>query len=118
MLKDCYRLRKRRDFSFIYNRGKSRVSKNVAMSYSRVRNKDELLIGFSASKKVGNAVIRNRVKRLMREYARLNIDNFPKGYRIIFNARVVSKDADYRDINRDMRYLIKHINIINNSYNK
>ena len=109
MLKPIYRLKKRRDFSYIYRRGRSRATRNIALSYIKTRNVDELLIGFSASKKVGNAVIRNRVKRLMRESARLRMDKFPKGYRIIFNARAAAASASYERISKDMDYLISKI---------
>ncbi len=109
MLKAEYRLKKRRDFTRIYRRGKSFAAKRVAMNYLKVKN-DELLIGFSASKKVGNAVIRNHVKRLMRESIRLNLDNVPRGYRLIFNARVKSAHASYEEISKDIQYLISKLN--------
>lgn len=109
MLKAEYRLKKRKDFARIYRRGKSFAAKRVAMNYLMVRN-NELLIGFSASKKVGNAVVRNRVKRIMRECVRQDLDNIPRGYRIIFNARVRSANASYEEILKDINYLIYKLN--------
>ena len=109
MLNADNRLRKRKDFAFIYRRGKSMAAKNVAMNYLKVKN-DELLIGFSASKKVGNAVTRNKVKRLMRECVRHSIENIPSGHRMVFNARVRSADASYDEISKDINYLIGKLN--------
>ena len=109
MLKPNYRLRKRKDFARIYRRGKSFAARSVAMNYLMVRS-DELLIGFSASKKVGNAVTRNHVKRLMRESVRANLNNVPRGYRLIFNARVRSQNASYAEISKDINYLISKLN--------
>jgi len=109
MLKTDYRLKKRKDFAYIYRRGRSFAARNVAINYLKVKS-DELLIGFSASKKVGNAVIRNNVKRLMRECVRHNLDNIPNGYRLIFNARVKSANASYTEISKDINYLIGKLN--------
>ena len=109
MLNADNRLKKRKDFAFIYRRGKSCAAKNVAMNYIKVKG-DGLLIGFSASKKVGNAVTRNKVKRLMRECVRHSIENIPLGHKIVFTARVRSAGASYDDISRDINYLIGKLN--------
>ncbi len=54
-------------------------------------------LGITAGKRVGNAVRRNRIKRLIREFFRLNKADFPKGYDIVIIAK---KDASYFDLRR------------------
>jgi ribonuclease P protein component len=44
-------------------------------------------LGISVSKKLGNAVVRNRVKRIVRAAYRLNEEKFPIGYDIVFVGR-------------------------------
>ncbi len=107
MLGAKYRLKKNRDFNFIYRRGKNLAQKRVAMAYAKGRSKDELLIGFSVSRKVANAVERNRIKRIMREHARAMLPDLKKGIRIIFIARVSSNGASFSQIGKDMERLIK-----------
>ena len=51
-------------------------------------------LGVTVSKKTGNAVKRNRVKRLIKEFFRLNKKHFPQGYDIVILA---NKDASYLD---------------------
>jgi ribonuclease P protein component len=51
-------------------------------------------LGITVSKRVGNSVRRNRVKRLVREFFRLHKDSFPQGCDIVIAAR---KDADGLD---------------------
>lgn len=54
-------------------------------------------LGLTVSRKTGNAVKRNRVKRLIREFFRLNDTYFPQGYDIVIAAK---KDASYLDLQK------------------
>ncbi len=55
-------------------------------------------LGITANKKVGNAVIRNRVKRLIKENYRLCESSLKKGFDIVVVARVRASSADYYEI--------------------
>ena len=62
-----YRLRQNRQFSYVYRRGMRASCRDLTLIYARSRQKR---VGFSVSKKVGGAVIRNLVKRRLRECMR------------------------------------------------
>ena len=63
----CFRLGSNRNYRYVYRRGKSHPSRNLVLIHLKGR---DLKIGFSVSGKVGNAVTRNRVRRILREDAR------------------------------------------------
>lgn len=104
-------LKKPSEFAKVYKRGKSYADRNIVVYYLP-NNTDDLKIGFSISKKVGNAVVRNRVRRLIKEAFR---NEFPllKGYDIVFVARVRSSQADYHEITKSLKFIFRRIDIFN-----
>ena len=112
MLKKEYRLRKNADFRKVYRSAKS-VSTKYLVLYPKMRKGESIRIGFSISKKVGKANVRNKARRRIKESYRLNIDaNVKYGYDIVFIARVAIKEADYKDIEKSMNHLVKKAGLI------
>ncbi len=105
-------LKKDSDFRKVYKYGKSVANKYLVMYI--LNNKLEYSrLGISVSKKVGNATVRNKVKRRIREaYRNLIDENVKSGYDIVFIARVSSKDVDYKAIEKSVLFLSKKSNII------
>ena len=104
--KDC-------DFRKVYKHGKSFANRYLVM-YILENKSDSSRIGISVSKKVGNAITRNKIRRRIKEAYRLNIDeNVKCGYDIIFIARVSCNEAEYKDIEKAITHLVKKSNLIN-----
>ena len=85
-MKDIVTLNKNRDFNRMYSRGKSYVTSSLVVYVLRNRQK-EVRIGITTSKKIGNAVQRNRARRLIRESCRKIISDIKPGYDIVMVAR-------------------------------
>ena len=75
-----YRLKKNRAFQYVYRRGHSVACRNLVMLLAPGR---ELKIGFSVSKKTGNAVTRNKIKRRLRECFRPYLGDVKTGLYVI-----------------------------------
>lgn len=71
----------------------------------------ELRIGFSVSGKLGNAVTRNRVRRCMREDARLLRDRLAPG-KYVFMARKPAVTVSHDKLTRDMTALLQGAGLI------
>lgn len=72
-------------------------------------------VGFSVSKKVGNAVTRNLVKRRMREAYTKLMPNIKPGYSLVFVAREAAANYSYQTILESMEKLIKKAKICNDA---
>ncbi len=104
-------LKKNFQFRIVYNRGKSASNKYLVL-YVLKNGSDQNRIGFSVSKKVGKSVVRNRVRRLIKESYRLTEEDVQKGLDLVFIARATSCDCSYDDISKSVNYLLKRLNCL------
>lgn len=84
-------------FRRLYQRGRSAAGRYVVV-YCRKNGLPYNRLGLTASAKLGNAVVRNRVRRRIREAYRLSEDSYCPGYDIVVVARSRAVDATYREI--------------------
>ena len=134
---DTQTLRERRDFLRIAKFGDKWISKSVivqrapkpkfkstphakeeAKSLESIDKSDHqnisespvINVGYTASKKVGNAIKRNRAKRRLREVVRLlepkNIDSH---YEYVFIARIETVDVDFKQLRSDLKWCLKRL---------
>ncbi|MBC8590883.1 ribonuclease P protein component [Wansuia hejianensis] len=78
-----YRLRKNMEFKKVYDCGKNYWNRNLIM-YVKTNNLDKTRVGYTITKKIGNSVVRNKIRRRMKEIYRLNFHNIKEGYDIVF----------------------------------
>ena len=68
---------------------------------------DHSRFGFAVSKRIGNAVQRNKIKRRIREATRLRLSYIKPGFDCVFTARQPIREASYHDIEQTLEYLLK-----------
>lgn len=104
-------LKKNHQFQFVYKNGKSYANKYLIM-YVKNNGMPGNRIGISVSKKVGNSVVRHRVKRLIRESYRLHENIFNSGLDIVVIARPSASTAGYEEVESALLHLCKLHEII------
>ena len=98
-----YRLKKNSAFQYVYRRGHSAACRDLVMLRAKGRG---LKVGFSVSKKVGNAVTRNRVKRRLRECFRPHLGDVKNGL-YVFVARPSAANATFQSLQKQVHDLLK-----------
>ena len=104
------KIKKSKDFSLIYNKSQKMHTKYAIIFINENKNNDQRF-GFVASKKTGNAVQRNRIKRIFKEFVKIQKDKFKKNTDYIFVGKSVLKEKikslKYKDIEKDINKVIK-----------
>lgn len=105
MLKKNNRLKKKKEFNYIYKKGSVIHSTSFTIHYVRAF-RPYAQIGISISKQVGNSVVRSRVKRIISESCRLNIDKFAiKNY--VITAKPIAAEKKSKDIESELIKVLK-----------
>jgi ribonuclease P protein component len=100
-----HRLRARADFERARRRGRSWSTPLLALAAAR--NDLELTrCGFVVSRRVGQAVVRNHVRRRLREILRRGLSQLEPGWDLIFSARPAAAQATFDDLSRSVGDLL------------
>ena len=110
-LQRSFSLKKNREFHFVYRSGKSAGSRSVVLIYTHARHRS-VRVGFSVSKKVGNAVTRNKVKRRMRDAFFRYLPYVKTGYSLVFIAKANIADESFEQIHRHIGSTLRRANLL------
>ncbi len=103
---DMVGIKKSADFRAVYRKRDSRANQFLVL-YKKKNHFDQNRYGISVSKKVGNSVIRHRLKRQVREICRLNDDGLLCGFDFIFVLRADAKGASYQELEQSFFNLVR-----------
>ena len=98
-------------FRRLYAKGKSQVTPHLAL-YARRNGGTGNRLGITVSTKLGHAVVRNRVRRRIREIYRIHEDLFLPGYDIVAVARVRAVYARFDELERSFLKAAKGLNLL------
>lgn len=91
-------------FRRLYYKGKSAGNRYLVIYCARNRL-EVTRVGLTVSTKLGHAVVRNRVRRRLREIVRHNASCLPSGYDIVIVARTAAVEAEFAALEKSFRTL-------------
>ena len=98
-----YRLKKQSDFQRLFKQGKRAFAPSLTVVY---RPAEKTVMGISIGKKHGKSVLRNRVKRLLRESFRRAQEELKGNYSLVLIPKV-RDEYSYQTFERDLKWIIK-----------
>ena len=104
-------LKKNYEFRRLYNKGKSAATPYVVV-YAKRTGRDENRLGITVSNKIGKAVVRNKVRRRLREIYRLHEGEMQRGYDLVFVARGRSVNAEYVQLEQAVLKACRQLKVI------
>lgn len=101
------RLLRSGDFERVYREGRRRSSKQFAVFARRTSADAPSRFGCSVKKALGGAVLRNRIRRRVREIIRLHRDKIPPGWDVVIHPRGSVTGADFAALSKELIDLIR-----------
>jgi ribonuclease P protein component len=96
------------DYRLIYGGGLKFNSESLVL-FARPSNLDYPRLGITVSRKIGGAVVRNRVKRVFREVFRRSCADLPNHFDFVVNAKRPSANAAYSQLRAEFLHAVRHI---------
>jgi ribonuclease P protein component len=107
-----FRLSRASEFNLVKASGKSWTGKHLMLARLERDTEAPSRIGIVTTRRLGNAVTRNQVRRKIREIFRLNQHRIRKGFWLVTIARFSSAGAAYEELERDWLRLAERASIL------
>ncbi|MBD5165491.1 ribonuclease P protein component [Helicobacter sp.] len=104
-------LNTKKDFDSVYKSQKKWHHSHFILFFKENPHKAVKRVGFSVSKKIGNAVCRNLIKRRLRSIYRESMSSLKNGDMILL-AKVGLEKVEYRTLQENYQYALMRLNLV------
>lgn len=108
-MKKTYRIKSDKDFQMIFSKGTSIANRKFVI-YFLDKNQNHYRVGLSVSKKLGNAVMRNSIKRKIRHVI-MELSSHLGHYDFVIIARKGVEELDYHEVKKNLLHVLKLANV-------
>lgn len=109
------RLRNREDFSRIYRHGRSFANSQFVVYWRTYSQTEQFRLGISASSKLGGAVVRNRLRRMLKEIVRHNALKLNDGIDLILIVRKPALSLPYNEMEKSVLHVLRKAGLLKGS---
>jgi len=109
-LKKINIIKKNKEFKKVYKYGKSYADKNLVFFILK-NKKDTTRFGITTAKKINKAVVRNKIRRRLKEIVRKNLHSINSNYDVVVMCRVRGMESSYKDLENSFIKLAKKTKI-------
>ena len=106
-MKKSYRIKKEKEFQHIMEKRQSFANRNFVVYVAENPNNQHFRVGLSVGKKVGNAVMRNRIKRLIRQGLFEMKAEIKRHYNIVLIARPNIVNLSFEEVKKNLQHVFK-----------
>ena len=111
-MREDLRLRSPKLFKQVYAQGKSVHAEDLVLHFLYHGGDEQTRVGFSVSKRVGNAVTRNKLKRRLRTIVAEGAVILRPGFLLVFVARPGAATASFGSLNESVRDLLHRAHVL------
>lgn len=112
-MKKAYRVKREKDFQAAFQNGKSFANRQLVLYVYPKPEQVHFRVGFSVGKKMGNAVYRNKIKRLLRHAVHELAPMIQPEYDYLLIARQDLHGKSFEQIKHSMIHVMKIASVIN-----
>lgn len=111
-MKKKYRLKSRLEFQAVYTKGRSVANRAAVIHVGSQRTGTHSRVGFAAGKRLGKAVVRNRIKRRIKEVVRLLWPRVRPGMSLVIVARQAALDMPFTELTSKVESLFERAGLL------
>ena len=117
-MKRRFRLTRSTDIQRVRRFGKSYAHPLIVLIAIQIGEPENSKFGVTAGRAIGNAVQRNRAKRIIRAALQLHLMNVSPGWQVVLIARRPILDAPFQDVQNALGSLLEKAKILNENHGK